>query len=141
MSQPTGEQIMRQFVPSSPFAGLLGIAIRGLGDGWAELTLPYRDDLATMGDTVHGGAIATLADTTAMAAAWSGAAVPERLQGSTVSLTMQYAKAARGADLVARATVTRRSRRLVFLEVTVTTTGGEGDGDAVAHGVATYALG
>jgi uncharacterized protein (TIGR00369 family) len=137
MSQPTGEQIMRQFVPASPFAGLLGIAIRDLGDGWAELTLPYRADLATMGDTVHGGAVATLADTTAMAAAWSGADVPERLQGSTVSLTMQYAKAARGVDLVARATVTRRARRLVFLEVTVTTP----DGDAVAHGVATYALG
>jgi uncharacterized protein (TIGR00369 family) len=137
MSQPTGEQIMRQFVPASPFAGLLGIAISDLDDGYAVLTLPYRDDLATVGDTVHGGAIATLADTAAMAAAWSGADVPERLQGSTVSLTMQYVKAARGVDLVAHASVVRRSRRLVFLEITVVTP----DGDTVAHGLATYALG
>jgi uncharacterized protein (TIGR00369 family) len=137
MSQPTGEQIMRQFVPASPFARLLGIAIRDLGDGWAELELPFREDVATVGDTVHGGAIATLADTTAMAAAWSGAEVPERLQGSTVSLALQYAAAARGTDLVARATVTRRTRRLVFLDLKVT----GADGAPVAHGVATYALG
>jgi uncharacterized protein (TIGR00369 family) len=137
MSQPTGAQIMRELVPSSPFARLLGIRIEDLGDGTAELVMPYRDDLATIGDTVHGGAIATLADTTAMAAAWSGAEVPERLQGSTVSLTVQYATAARGVDLVGRARVTRRSRRLVFLDVTVSAP----DGTPVAHGVATYALG
>jgi uncharacterized protein (TIGR00369 family) len=137
MSQPTGAQIMREFVPASPFARLLGIRIRDLGDGRAELELPYRDDLATMGDTVHGGAVATLADTAAMAAAWSGADVPERLQGSTVSLTVQYARAARGTDLVATATVTRRATRLVFLDVAVRTA----DGDPVAHGVATYAIG
>jgi uncharacterized protein (TIGR00369 family) len=137
MSQPTGEQIMRELVPNSPFARLLGIRIQDLGDGTAELVMPYRDELATIGDTVHGGAIATLADTTAMAAAWSGADVPERLQGSTVSLTVQYATAARGVDLVGRATATRRSRRLVFLDVTVSTP----DGTPVAHGVATYTLG
>ena len=136
---------MRQFVPASPFAGLLGIAISDLDDGYAVLTLPYRDDLATVGDTVHGGAIATLADTAAMAAAWSGADVPERLQGSTVSLTMQYVKAARGVDLAAHASVVRRSRRLVFLEITVVTDNGgddnSGAGDTVAFGLATYALG
>jgi uncharacterized protein (TIGR00369 family) len=137
MPRPTGEQIMREFVPSSPFAALLGIRVRDLGDGRAELELPYRAELATIADTVHGGAIATLADTAAMAAAWSGAEVPERVQGSTVSLALQYARAARGVDLLARATVTRRTRRLVFLEVTVS----DPDGDPVAHGVATYALG
>jgi uncharacterized protein (TIGR00369 family) len=137
MAPPTGEEIMREFVPGSPFAKLLGIRVRDLGDGSAELELPYRPELATMGDTVHGGAIATLADTTAMAAAWCGAEVPENLRGSTVSLTLQYARAARGVDLVARASVTRRTRRLVFLAVTVSAP----DGEPVAHGVATYALG
>src|SRR3954463_4368471 len=101
MPRPTGEQIMREFVPSSPFAALLGIRVRDLGDGRAELELPYRAELATIADTVHGGAIATLADTAAMAAAWSGAEVPERVQGSTVSLALQYARAARGVDLLA----------------------------------------
>ena len=137
MERPTGEQVMREFVPGSPFAKLLGVSIRALGDGTAELELPFRPELATLADTVHGGAIATLADTAATAAAWCGAEVPENLQGSTVSLTMQYARAARGVDLVARARVTRRSRRLVFLEVTVSGP----DGAMVAHGVATYALG
>jgi uncharacterized protein (TIGR00369 family) len=137
MTQPTGEEIMREFVPGSPFAQLLGIQVRELADGTAELGLPYRPELATLADTVHGGAIATLADTAAMAAAWCGAEVPENLRGSTVSLTMQFAKGARGVDLVARATVTRRTRRLVYLTVVVSAP----DGEPVAHGVATYALG
>ena len=60
----------------------------------AELRLPYEPRLATLGDVVHGGAIAALLDTAGMAAAWSDDALVERAAGATVSINVAYAAAA-----------------------------------------------
>ena len=130
MSQPTRAEIMRAFVPASPFAQELGIELVDLRLDHAELRLPWSPRLATMGEVVHGGAIATLLDTAGMAAAWSDDAVPERLAGATVSMSVSFAAAARATDLTARATVVRRGRSLCFCEVTVADAAGE----VVAHG-------
>ena len=82
--------------------------------------MPFRPELATMGDVVHGGAISTLIDTAGMAAAWADDTEPEALAGSTVGLTVDFLGAARGSDLTARARVLRRGRSLCFCEVDVT---------------------
>ena len=126
MSQPTRAEIMRSFVPASPFAKELGIEIVDLRLDHAELRLPWSPRLATMGEVVHGGAIATLLDTAGMAAAWSDDTVPENLAGATVSMSVSFAAAARATDLTARATVVRRGRSLCFCEVTVTDADGRG---------------
>jgi len=65
-----------------------------------------------------------------MAAAWSDDTVPDKPAGSTVSMSVSYAAAARATDLTARAAVVRRGRSLCFCEVTVTDAAGE----VVAHG-------
>ena len=101
MSQPTRAEIMRSFVPASPFAKELGIEIVDLRLDHAELRLPWSPRLATMGEVVHGGAIATLLDTAGMAAAWSDDTVPENLAGATVSMSVSFAAAARATDLTA----------------------------------------
>lgn len=132
-----GRDIMRDFVPASPLVQHLGIRLEDLGDGTARLSLPFSEQVVTMGTTVHGGAIATLADTAAMAASWSGAPVPESLRGSTVDLTVHYLAPANGTDLVADAQVLRRGRSLVHVGVDVT----DAAGALVAHAVAAYKLG
>lgn len=132
-----GTHVMREFLPRSPLVGHLGIRPVHLGNGEAILALPFRDELATIGRIVHGGAIATLADTTAMAAAWAGADVPETLQGSTVGLSITYLAPADGASLTSTAHVVRRGRRLVTVQVDVRT-----DDDVhVATALVTYQLG
>ena len=68
-----------------------------MGDDEAVLVLPFRPELATMGDVVHGGAISTLIDTAGMAAAWADDIEPETLAGSTIGLTVDFLAAARGA--------------------------------------------
>jgi uncharacterized protein (TIGR00369 family) len=55
-----------------------------------RLMMPFSDSLPTMGDVVHGGAISSLIDTAAAAAAWSGAEVPERPRASTVGITVDF---------------------------------------------------
>ena len=126
----TRADIIRAFIPASPFAKELGIELLDLRPDHAELRLPYAPRLATMGDVVHGGAIAALLDTAGMAAAWSDDFVPERMAGSTVSMTVSFAAAAVASDLTAHASVVRRRRTLCFCEVTVTDAAGE----VVAHG-------
>jgi uncharacterized protein (TIGR00369 family) len=133
----TGEEIMRQFLPSSPFPGHLGIRLVDMGPGSATLGLPFAEALVTAGTTVHGGAVASLIDTAGMVAAWSGGEVPDRLRGSTVGLTVSFLAPADGEDLQASATVLRRGRSIVHVDVDVRTD----SGTAVAKGLVTYKLG
>jgi uncharacterized protein (TIGR00369 family) len=133
----TGEEIMRQFLPASPFPGHLGIRLVDMGPGSATLGLPFAEALVTAGTTVHGGAVASLIDTAGMVAAWSGGEVRDRLRGSTVGLTVSYLAPADGEDLEASAIVLRRGRSIVHVDVDVRTA----SGTAVAKGLVTYKLG
>ncbi|MGH2517912.1 MAG: PaaI family thioesterase, partial [Ktedonobacterales bacterium] len=91
----------------------------------------------TICTTVHGGAIASLIDTTAMVAAWSGAEAPANMRGTTVGLTVTYLAPANHEDITATASVLRRGRSLVYLDVEVRTA----SGTAIAKGLVTYKLG
>ena len=134
---PTRAEIIREFVPNSPLAILLGIELVGLEPDAAELRLPFKPELATMGDTVHGGALAALLDTAVTVAAWSHDEEPESLAGATVSLHIDYVAAARGKDLIARARLTKRGRRLCFVRAEAS----EPEGRVVATAQGTYQLG
>lgn len=132
-----GDELMRQFVPSSPFVRHLGMHLVDIGAGKARLALPFSETLATMGNTVHGGAISSLIDSAAMAAAWSTACMPDRLRGTTVGLTVSYLAPANGEDIEAEARVLRRGRSLIYLDVDVHTTAGR----HIAKGLVTYKMG
>jgi uncharacterized protein (TIGR00369 family) len=132
----TRTELVRAFIPSSPLPAAFGITLDAIEPDRARLAMPYADALATMGDVIHGGAIAALADTAAMAAAWATDDVPDGVAGATVSLALSYLAAARG-DLVAEARVTRRGGRLCFVDVEVLDAGG----GAVASAQAVYRLG
>ena len=134
---PSRREIIEAFIPNSPHAEQLGIRLASIGTAEAVLELPFKPELATIGDLVHGGAIGALIDTAAMAAAWATDEVPESPAGSTVSLSVNFASAANGVDLRAHARVAKRGGRLSFCEVTVT----DPDETVVAHGIATYRFG
>jgi uncharacterized protein (TIGR00369 family) len=134
---PTGAEIMTQFLQHSPFVAHLGMRLVALEPDRAELILPFSEPMITIGDTVHGGAISALIDTTAMAASWSTDAPPANMRGTTVGLTVNFLAAARSSDLTARGTVLRRGKNLCTVDVEVFTAGGE----LAAKGLVTYKLG
>jgi uncharacterized protein (TIGR00369 family) len=136
-TQQTRREVIAAFVPNSPLVQHLGIRLDEVGDDRAQLTLPFSERVCTMGDVVHGGAISTLADTAAMAAAWADDEVPDAIAGATVSLTVDFVSAARATDIVAEAEVVRRGRKLSFVDITVRDAGG----DVVAKALATYRFG
>jgi uncharacterized protein (TIGR00369 family) len=130
------EAIVRDVIVGSPFAALLGIELVRIEDDRVQVRLRFRHEVTTIGDVVHGGAIAALIDVAATAAVWSGADLAVQQRGTTVGFTVNFLTAGRGQDLVATAHVLRRGM-LCTCEVTVA----DADGSAVAQALVTYKLG
>ena len=130
-----GAALARGWMESSPFVAHLGIRLDELTPNRARLSLPFTDSLPTMGEVVHGGAISSLIDTAAAAAAWSGADVPERIRASTIGISVEFLAPARGQGVTAEARVLRRGA-ITFLAVD----DAADDGQAVATALVTYRL-
>ena len=132
--QQTRIALVQAFIPHSPHARALGITIEEIEADRAVLAMPFKEELVTMGDVVHGGAISSLIDTAATVAAWATDEVPESPSGATVALSLNFISAARACDLRAEARVVRRGRKLSFCEIDAR----DPEGTLVANGIATY---
>jgi uncharacterized protein (TIGR00369 family) len=134
-----GAELIAEFLKHSPFVRHLGMELREIEDDRAVLSLPFGEEVVTIGDVVHGGAVSTLADTAAMAASWSAIEFDgEPPLGTTVGLTVDFLAAARAQELNAEAVVLRRGSSICFCEVKVH---GAADGKLVATALVTYKLG
>ena len=137
-TQPSsGRDVIAEFIPQSPFVAKLGIVADQLGDDEVRLRLPWDPSNVTIGDMVHGGAIATLADLAVMAAAWCGAEAPPELRGVTVSMTLDFMAPARATDVIGVGRVLRRGRLLTNCEAEIV----DPQGKLVAKALATYKVG
>ena len=134
---PSGRDVIAAFLPQSPFVAKLGIVAEVLTDDEVRLRLPWDPSNITLGDMVHGGAIATLADLTVMAAAWCGAQVPPEFRGVTVSMALDFMSPARASDVIGVGRVLRRGRSLVNCEAEII----DPQGRLVAKALATYKVG
>src|SRR5216684_4719325 len=106
-----------QLLERAPFAVLLGLKIESAADGGATVRMPFDLHILNEGGPtapIHGGAIAALADVAACAAVWS---LAETTRTATISLTVNYTGFAVNSELVARACVKRRGRRIASVSV------------------------
>lgn len=100
----------------------------------AGLRIVTEPEHGNRNGTVHGGLIATLIDTVMGDAVRAG--LDEGESSATVSMTITYLSPGQiGSELIASAEVRKRGGSLVMAEADIVS--GE---DAVAHGVATYAI-
>ncbi len=116
---------MDGYTRPEPFFTLLGLQIEEVTPDCCRMRLPFRPELRTAAEVVHGGAIASLIDSAGVVAVWSNA-----------NLTVSFLAAAQAVDLIAEARVIRRGRSVVFVEVDVATPSGE----RIAKGLVTYKL-
>jgi uncharacterized protein (TIGR00369 family) len=88
----------------------------------ARFRMPFAQHNVTVGNMVHGGAISALADAAATAACWATPeADPQRSRGATIALSVNFLKAALGAELVADARVVQRGGSVCVADVNVHT--------------------
>lgn len=134
----SGSAAMVTFLPQSPFVQQLGIELIDIDEGAARLRLAYRDELSTVGEMLHGGVIAGCIDIGIMTAAWAGAAVPEKLRGVTVSMSVQFLEPvyAEGIDIVGTRLHGGRSLKTCRFDIV-----GTESGRLVATGTGTYKVG
>jgi uncharacterized protein (TIGR00369 family) len=133
----SGRDVIAEFLPQSPFVAKLGIIADQLADDEVRLRLPWDPSNVTVDDMVHGGAIATLADLTVMAAAWCGAQAPPEFRGVTVSMTVDFMAPARATDVIGVGRALRRGRSLVNCEAEIV----DPEGRLLAKALATYKVG
>lgn len=136
MSADVATDVVRDAIVRSPLGKLLGMEIETIERDRVRLRLPFRGEVTTGGDVVHGGAISALIDTAATAAAWAGTDLSRNPRGTTIALTVNFIAAAHGEDLVADACVIRRGGTITVCEIDVTGR----DGRTIARGLVTYKL-
>lgn len=134
---PTGADLARAWFEHSPFIRLLELRLESISPDAAVVEMPFRAELATAGDVVHGGAIGALIDTAAALAAWSAHDPANGTRWGTVGLSLSFLAAGRGQALRAHATISRRGKSICHCRVEVT----DADGNPVAEGLAAYRLG
>ena len=129
-------KLVEEFIVGSPYGRHLGIVAEAIEVDRVRVRLPYRDALTTIGDMVHGGAIASLVDVAATAACWANPSVDPGARGTTIGFAINYLNAGRGEDLVATAEVIQRGRVISVCDVHVHGV----DGALVARATVTYKL-
>jgi uncharacterized protein (TIGR00369 family) len=118
-----------------PSVGQLGVRVEALGDGWARLRLPFRQDLVRPGGTIAGPVLMAMADV-AMYAVVLSRIGPVKL-AVTTSLTTNFLRRPPPLDIVAEGRLLKCGRRLAYGEVTLCSADAP---DPVAHVTATYSI-
>ncbi|MFD0909267.1 PaaI family thioesterase [Ruegeria arenilitoris] len=111
--------LARQFIEAIPHARALGLTLTHIGEGEAEITMPYNEDL--IGDprtgVIHGGAVSASLDTCCGAAVMSHPAAPGGT--ATIDLRIDYMRAATpGQTITTRATCYHITRNVAFVRAT-----------------------
>jgi uncharacterized protein (TIGR00369 family) len=111
------------------FHELVGVEVESAEEGRSRIRLEADERHLNPAGAVHGGAIATLADTA------MGAAVKTTGDGSTATVEMKvtYLEPAMPGVLVVEALVRKRGRRITIVEAEVTQ-----DDELVAHAIGTF---
>lgn len=128
--------LVERAIVQSPYGRLLGVVCEKVEPDCIAVRLPFRPDVTTIGDMVHGGAIAGLCDIAATGACWASASIAPGSRGTTIALTLNYLAAARAQDLTATARVLQRGGSICVAEIDVRSA----DATAVARATATYKL-
>jgi len=117
---------------SSPVAKTLGLELLHAEVDHVRLRLPFDSGLTTVGNTVHGGVIATVVDVAGAAASASGIREQDEATGGvTADLSIAYLRPAVGSHLEATAEVTERTRTQTQTSVEVR----DAEGQLVATGL------
>ncbi|HSW35961.1 MAG TPA: PaaI family thioesterase [Candidatus Limnocylindrales bacterium] len=118
----------------SPYWELLGMKIVCQEEGFARLEMPVKNELKQAYGVVHGGAIASLIDSSIAVAIISGLAPGE--SATTVEIKVNYLAPVVEGKLFAEAKIARKGRTIVVGIIEVT----DATGALVAIGTSTYMI-
>jgi len=116
-ANPDFEARVRDSFGRQPFMAHIGARITKLGPGFCEITLPRRQELTQQHGFVHGGALATIADSAAGYAAFS--LMPAEATVLTVEYKLNIVRPGEGDAMIARGRVVKPGRTLFVVQADV----------------------
>ena len=120
-----------------PYMRHLGMEFVEGDEGYCKVRLRFQKENTTAADALHGGAIASLIDTTGAMAAWTTAELGNpRYFGSTVGINVNYLSGALGEDVFAECRVLKRGREIIYSDVRVVNEAGK----LLAQGTVVYRI-
>jgi uncharacterized protein (TIGR00369 family) len=134
--QERRRQFMRGAITKTPYIASLGLVVERWGEDGVTVRMPFDPDLTNDGAVYHGGAVASLMDTTGAAAVWAGHDFDKGSRAASVSMTINYTGIASQQDLVADGVCVKRGRELSFSEIRVH----DPEGKPVATGTLVYRI-
>lgn len=127
-------EVRERFAASAFHRSFFGMTLERVAEGEVDVALVVEDRHRNLLGIVHGGVIATLADT-ATGLAYRTVLEPGT-QHVTTQLNVTYLSAGRGGRLVARGRVVKRGRRTGYAEADVL----DGEGRLLARATALFAV-
>jgi len=127
--------LFKEYLENIPFWKYLGIKVRRVGNGYAELLLAFKEELAQVSSNMHGGALASLLD--AAGAIALSSSIGNKMV-ATVEMKINYLKPVTPEQTEvtahARAVYSGKSFGVSTIEVK------NDEGTLVATGLATYVI-
>jgi uncharacterized protein (TIGR00369 family) len=114
------------------FGELVGLRTLEMEDGVARVVLDAGPQHLNPHGTVHGGAIATLADT-AMGSAV--VAADDEASPATIEMKVTYIEPGRPGEILATARVRKKGRHISIVEAEITQ-----EGELIAHAISTFTV-
>lgn len=128
---------MAKVIAAMPFTKHLAMEFVEGGEGFARIRMRYQDENSTAGKALHGGALASLIDTTGAMAAWTTAQIATpRYFGSTVGVNVNYLSGAIGEDVFGEGRILKRGKEIIYTDVRVTNEAGK----LLAQGTVVYRI-
>ncbi len=128
---------MAKVIAAMPFTKHLAMEFVNGGEGFARIRMRYQDENSTAGRALHGGALASLIDTTGAMAAWTTAQIATpKYFGSTVGVNVNYLSGAIGEDVFAEGRILKRGKEIIYADVRVTNEAGK----LLAQGTVVYRI-
>jgi len=128
---------MGKVIDAMPFTKHLAMEFVEGGEGFARVRMRYQNENSTAGRALHGGALASLIDTTGAMAAWTTAQIATpKYFGSTVGVNVNYLSGAIGEDVFAEGRILKRGKEIIYTDVRVTNEAGK----LLAQGTVVYRI-
>ncbi|MEC3916009.1 PaaI family thioesterase [Nocardia sp. CDC160] len=112
------DSVGTQLFATMPFSTELGIEVLECGPERVRSRLEWRENLCTLGGSMHGGALMSLADATAAVCAFLN--LPDGAQGTTtVESKTNFVRALRSGHATATATPLHKGRSFIVVETEI----------------------
>ena len=128
------EKALRRAVETAPYYQLLQITLDQIDEGFARFRMPFRKELTHPYGVVHGGAIASLADTAIAFAMMTLIQPGEKL--TTVEFKINFFAPVNEGELSGEGRVVSKGKRVAVGEMQVK----NGEGNLITKGLATYMI-